>query len=453
MSGLWLHWADGLDCLETAPLALDQLVTPEDALALEGVRVLALRREQSVGRQCLRLAEHATLANHVAWTEKYLALLDAFIAHYWAPRAAQLAGANRSGFRWSSPLSSLPPSSHFALNSVLAERVMAHVFYAGEGQARSLLQEQAYELGSRLLQPAPRGSPSPGGSGGHRHGAASPDRGSPVKRRWTYTTAGDSGGGAGGSRPSSPSKEESASGTGSSAGGTGAEGAAESAYASIAALYRRAAGVLQHIDAELLPAAVAEGLPADRPVEMWQGAAAAMAAVALAQAQAVAAQRAEAKGASPPVLAALHAGAADLFEQASAKLRAIKQASPELKRSLSDRLRRFLAISGRPLSTTPAKAYRALAAELRGQHELGTAVSALRQAITALRQALVVCEKDAEWRAALEPEVAVLEELHASCDRERQSVAGTPSLPVSRVIIQPIKFETPAETEAAQQYF
>ena len=151
-------------------------------------------------------------------------------------------------------------------------------------------------------------------------------------------------------------------------------------------------------------------------------------------------------------LGALPSACVDLWEAASAKLRAIKAADP--KRSLSDRVRRYLAISA---TLAQAKALRALAHKLRAEHELGQAVAALARAIVQLRQACAVCEKDADWLAALGPELAALEQLHAACDRERQVVyyqplaALAPALPAGKVIVAALPYETPAADQ--QAYF
>ena len=66
--------------------------------------------------------------------------------------------------------------------------------------------------------------------------------GSPSKRDGSYA------------RPASPSKD----------GGEGGQADPAEQYARVAALYRKAAGLYQHIEEELFPAA-AEELPRDRP--------------------------------------------------------------------------------------------------------------------------------------------------------------------------------------------
>ena len=289
MSGLWLHLGH-LENMETSLTKFDSVVA-EDALTLEGLRVLGLRREQSVGRECLRLEENATLANHIAKMEEYLAILTAFTS-----TTKHSGPVSRAGFRWSSALSSLPPSSHFGLDSALAEQIMALSFYA------ALLQERAYELANQLLRAGsvPSSPAAVPGAGGGGSGRSSPDRRRTSEhravglRRWSY----------------SPSKEGGPAENGAGAAGSGGADDSGEAFAQVAALYRRAAGAFRHIDQQLFEAAAASGLPSDRPVELWEGAAAAMEALCLAQAQGVVAHRAELKGTSAPLVAALYTGAA-----------------------------------------------------------------------------------------------------------------------------------------------
>lgn len=205
-------------------------------------------------------------------TEKYLALLSALLGSPGHGPSGPTPATFRAGLRWSSPTSSLPPSSRFAFHSLLGEQCMALYLYA------ALLQEQAYDLGSRLLAAPPPPSPASAAAGaGAREGAGragspgcggSPGKGKPggspgsERRRWSYTPVPAS---------ASPAPADSAE-----------------ACAAVAALYRRAAGVYQFLEDELVPKLAAEPpelLPADRPLELWPGAAGAMAALALAQAQ------------------------------------------------------------------------------------------------------------------------------------------------------------------------
>ena len=56
-----------LDAAWPGRRACVQVVAPSDALALEGLRVLTLRREQSVQRECLRLESQASPEHHAQW--------------------------------------------------------------------------------------------------------------------------------------------------------------------------------------------------------------------------------------------------------------------------------------------------------------------------------------------------------------------------------------------------
>ena len=67
MAGLWLHLGDNLTKAQSPHVAFDRVLAPSDPLALEGCRVLALRREQSVGLECLRLEATATPQAHLEW--------------------------------------------------------------------------------------------------------------------------------------------------------------------------------------------------------------------------------------------------------------------------------------------------------------------------------------------------------------------------------------------------
>ena len=73
----------------------------------------------------------------------------------------------------------------------------------------------------------------------------------------------------------------------------------------------------------------------------------------------------------------------------------------------------------------------------------------LQEAIVQLRQCLVVAEGDADWRAALAPELATLAAALAAADRERsvvymQGVAAAPApLPPGKVLVEALPYSTP----------
>lgn len=75
--------------------------------------------------------------------------------------------------------------------------------------------------------------------------------------------------------------------------------------------------------------------------------------------------------------------------------------------------------------------------------------SPAQEAIAQLRQCLVVAEGDADWRAALAPELAALTAAHAAADRERsvvhmQGVAPAPApLPPGKVLVEALPHTTP----------
>ncbi|PRW33962.1 BRO1 domain-containing BROX [Chlorella sorokiniana] len=214
--------------------------------------------------------------------------------------------------------------------------------------------------------------------------------------------------------------------------------------AGAAAWLRRAAGVYGHVEAELLPAAQAAGaLPAGDacPVELWPGLAAVLEQLCLAQAQGLAARRAEERGAAPALAAALHRGAAELFESAAAKLLAVQPPSPDCNRTLSVRLRRFPTISA---VWHTAAAYAQLAQAQQGEEQLGAAVATMVPALSKAREALAQCGSEADWAAALAPELRRLEKLAELLDRERavvyvqQVAAAGGELPPSKVMVAPI---------------
>ncbi|GAB4823071.1 hypothetical protein N2152v2_010117 [Parachlorella kessleri] len=452
-----LLFGDDFTKASTKHFAFQLEIASADPAALEGLRELTLRRDQACRAECYKLP-HATLEDQAQWFVKYLALLRQFVAS-----ASHWEGAlqkDRSGFIWSSPLSSYAADARFSLRSVHAEEIMALFMYA------ALLQQQAYDP---AVQPAPDSSTAgadPAGSSRRSLKATLSGLSltSGISRRCSKSLSF----GRSHAAPAEATPGESAdTPNGAAAAGTGSDAAADTSvpaaaapdadHAAIVTLYRRAAGVLQFVAEQLLPAAAAAaGFPAgsDCPVELHEGAAAAMQALCLAQAQGVAALRAELRGTSPALVAALHCGAAELYEQAASTLRSLKPpsqaggavapagASPPL----SERLRRFLAISA---TRHEAKGLQALAASCRAEMQLGQASACLRDGLAKVRQCLVVCEKDEDWKAALQADLQELEVLHKAYEKERQEVysqrvpAAAPTLPAGRCIVTPIAYASP----------
>jgi hypothetical protein len=219
------------------------------------------------------------------------------------------------------------------------------------------------------------------------------------------------------------------------------------AHAAVSELFRRATGILQHAREKIIPAAAKDERAASTSaalcLELESEAVEALELICLGQAQATAAHRAEAKGSSPALLAALHGGARDLFESAAAKLRAAGEAA---KRPASKRLRRFVAVSA---ALHEALALQSLARHFQQDLELGNATAAAAAAVARLRHCLVVAEGEAEWSAALQRH---LEAVQADYERMNADRKGAymqrlppvpPALPAGRVIAVSVPFSEP----------
>jgi len=385
---MYLHFEDLYTKANSPPISLDSLAPANsDATILAGIRELSARRNQSVGRECCKFEpSDNTIEIHVQMFEKYLSLLHQFI------HAANTKGwhvtPTPSGFHWSSPLSSLPSSSHASLPNILLDFTMALCFYA------AALQENAW----RLLQNSIIGDGSSGGElmsgGGERK-----------------------------------SEKESASLT------------------AAAVLLRKSAGVYAYIkNTLLLEIETKEAFPSFKnisflPLELNPTAVEALERMALAQAQGVAAERAERKKASHIAIAAVHRGAVDLYEAAAAKLKLVSQpATP----APSERCRMWLALSA---ELHAIKALRAQAGICRQNGELGQAVACLKDALSRIHRCLTVVataeEKSSGWTVPFLLELKAVESTMTLYDKERvvvyvQSIASSvPPPPPGKVVIAP----------------
>ena len=195
-------------------------------------------------------------------------------------------------------------------------------------------------------------------------------------------------------------------------------------------------------DAGPLPRGLA--LPGDRPAELVPATAGALSRLCLADAQALAAARAEAKGLSPGALAALHAGAAGLYEEAGSALAA---ASVDACVPLAAGLGAGAAV-GAALSEARARLATARDAFETGL-DPGRAIAELRAASACLARGRAVVKNGSGLGAAdataaatalsgLEKTVAAAA---AGLDRERLVVYMTPipsspgPLPVGKVVV------------------
>ncbi|GMH33323.1 hypothetical protein BSKO_01157 [Bryopsis sp. KO-2023] len=185
----------------------------------------------------------------------------------------------------------------------------------------------------------------------------------------------------------------------------------------VAVMFREAAGFFKHL-AEM-HASLEEDLPADRPAESVAAMSSCFENICLAEAQGIVAYRAAEKGTSPSVVAALHRGASDLFEEASKILR---ENTGEFN-VVSDRLKRFIAISS---SVQTSRALQYMARDQILQEQGGKAVRCCQEARDNLRDCLIVAEGSIEWISRLKLENDGLKELEASCERDRASVFMQP---------------------------
>ncbi|KAL4436937.1 hypothetical protein ABPG75_004076 [Micractinium tetrahymenae] len=466
---------------ETLPHAGDTASGPTYSL----LQSLTAARAQAAGAA-------ADPERRLQWSETYLVLLRRLSE----AEPALAAQARPAICHWRSQLTAPAASSAaaggtsprlftsdrlFPLASLQEERVLATHLYA------ALLQQQA---ASELGCPAPAACTSPraaveGAGAAECGGDAAPKlRPRPLQRLKSLLSfrsrrGSVTGAAAAERQPASPASSysaaslEPASRTASGASALappdspGAEaGDGAGVYARAVALYRRAAGVYEHIAAHLLPAAraaaaeapagvavesaVGEPGVAGPPVELWPGYAEALASVCLAQAQGVAAQRAAAKGTAPALAAALHQGAADMFQAAGTAAAGLEPPSPGCSYLLSDQLRRFLLASG---EWQRAEAWRQAALHQRELGQGGAAVACMQAALQAGSQALTTCQAgDEHWRAALAADLACMERLSVALDRERSVVynqkvaAVAPALPAARVIVTAaIPFDQPKE--------
>jgi hypothetical protein len=63
---MFLHFGDLYSKAHSKHLSFDSLAPNDDAVVLEGLRELTLRRGRAVGRECQRLAA-PDLATHAEW--------------------------------------------------------------------------------------------------------------------------------------------------------------------------------------------------------------------------------------------------------------------------------------------------------------------------------------------------------------------------------------------------
>uniref|UniRef100_A0A7R9V661 BRO1 domain-containing protein n=1 Tax=Chlamydomonas euryale TaxID=1486919 RepID=A0A7R9V661_9CHLO len=184
--------------------------------------------------------------------------------------------------------------------------------------------------------------------------------------------------------------------------------------ADAATFLRRAAGVFTWLADDALIRLMGK-LPTDRPTELVPAASACMARICLAEAQALTAHRAGQRGTGAGITSAVHLGAATLFEDA---IKGLKEKSAELG-TLSERLRRYLAISG---GLQRARAQRNWSLELLAKGEAGQGEGVCMDAAAGVQQCMVVAEGEETWKRVLAAELDDIEACRKRIEKERIGV-------------------------------
>ena len=301
-------------------------------------------------------------------------------------------GTNMTTPSWSSPISSLPTSSHFSLPTLLLDQAMTLCYYA------AALQEQAYAI----MQSAKDAAITPSSTASTAPIETLLDRSKSLK----------------------------------------------SPHLAAVAILRKAAGVYAHIRDVILPVAMPDIPKKGAPWELSPQILGVLESIALAQAQGVAASRAEAKGASPVAVGAVHRGCVELYEVASVGIKELPSS-----KVVSERLRRWLALSA---ELHVSKALKAQAAVCREEQKLGVASACLRDALARMQRCVAVAEKskDSEWHGPLKEELHDLECMFEVFEKERtvaymQGVAGGVPPPLAgKIVVTAAEYEMPAANES-----
>lgn len=204
-----------------------------------------------------------------------------------------------------------------------------------------------------------------------------------------------------------------------------------------ATLFRKAAGVYQHMAQEVLPALQAV-LPPERIPEATTSMATIMSCICLAEAQAVIVRKAEEKATSGGLLAKLHYGVVQLLEEASTILRVQSGDWNDV----SDRFKRFINTS---MALHEARSQRYIAFDYKKMENLGIAVGVLRYAMSKLQGK---SPGEEAWRAVFKQEADALGDLLRKCENEndfiyREKPAGLDELPVleGKKIVAALNYE------------
>lgn len=203
-----------------------------------------------------------------------------------------------------------------------------------------------------------------------------------------------------------------------------------------ATLFRKAAGVFQHMAQDVLPP-LQPMPPSERIPEVSSTMATVMSMICLAEAQAVIVRKAEEKATSGSLLAKLHYGVVQLLEEGNNLL----QTHSYEWNDLSERLRRFLNTC---MILHEARSQIYIANEFKKQEKLGVAVGVLRYAVNKFQGK---SPGEDAWKAVFKQEADALGDLLRKCENQndfiwREKLPRLDELPVleGKKIVSPIDY-------------
>lgn len=203
-----------------------------------------------------------------------------------------------------------------------------------------------------------------------------------------------------------------------------------------ATLFRKAAGVFQHMAQDVLPP-LQPMPPSERIPEVSSTMATVMSMICLAEAQAVIVRKAEEKATSGSLLAKLHYGVVQLLEEGNNLL----QTHSYEWNDLSERLRRFLSTC---MILHEARSQIYIANEFKKQEKLGVAVGVLRYAVNKFQGK---SPGEDAWKAVFKQEADALGDLLRKCENQndfiwREKLPRLDELPVleGKKIVSPIDY-------------
>ncbi|KAL7001219.1 hypothetical protein U1Q18_002372 [Sarracenia purpurea var. burkii] len=161
-----------------------------------------------------------------------------------------------------------------------------------------------------------------------------------------------------------------------------------------ATLFRKAAGVYHYLAHEVLPP-LRSVLSSERPPEATPDVSSVMSLICLAEAQAVTIRKAEEKGNTGGLLAKLHYGVAQLFDQANVILH-----SPT--KECKDISVRFVDFVSSSKALHELRSYKYLAEGLRASSQIGVAIGILQLALTNVQRRM---PGEEPWRLVFKQEI------------------------------------------------